>query len=80
MLPAKVSPTVALHSKFFVQDPRTNRYFQGIDRWTNDCDRALVFYDVQEATYICRWLGMNEVRIISDLDNVDSMRALPCVA
>jgi hypothetical protein len=71
---------LALNSKFHVQSTVTNRFFQGIERWTNELERALVFYDVQEALYICRWLGLTDVRIVSDLDNVDSAEALRCVA
>ncbi|MGZ4974543.1 MAG: hypothetical protein ACXWDN_17425 [Limisphaerales bacterium] len=70
----------ALQSKFFLQQANTNRYFQGIERWTNEPDRALVFYDVQEALYICRWLGLTDVRIVSDLEHVDCVSALACVA
>jgi hypothetical protein len=70
----------ALQSKFFLQQAHSNRFFQGIERWTNDPDRALVFYDVQEALYICRWLGLSDVRIVSDLEQVDSAAVLACVA
>ena len=71
---------VGLHSKFVLQHANTNRFFQGIERWTNDSDRALVFYDVQDAQYICRWLGLTDVRIVSDLDNVDRAEGLQAVA
>jgi hypothetical protein len=81
---AKTSEVVVsnfgLHSKFFLQSAQTNRYFQGIERWTNEAQRALVFYDVHEALYICRWLGLTDVRIVSDLDSVDHMNALQAVA
>ncbi|MDB6059705.1 MAG: hypothetical protein JWO95_3549 [Verrucomicrobiales bacterium] len=75
-----VVSNLALHSKFFLQQAHSHHFFQGIERWTNDPDRALVFYDVQEALYICRWLGLSEVRIDSDLDQVDSAAALAHVA
>jgi hypothetical protein len=75
-----VVSNLALHSKFFLQDARTNRFFQGIERWTNTSARALVFYDVQEALYICRWLGLSDMRIVSDLDDVESAHALRAVA
>jgi hypothetical protein len=71
---------LGLHSKFFLQHAHTNRFFQGIERWTNDSDRALIFYDVQDALYICRWLGLNDVRIVSDFDNVDRSEGLQAVA
>ena len=74
-----VVSNLALHSKFFLQQAHSHHFFQGIERWTNDPDRALVFYDVQEALYICRWLGLSDVRIVSDLDHADSA-ALECVA
>jgi hypothetical protein len=71
---------LALQSKFFLQDAHSHRFFQGIERWTIDPTRALVFYDVQEALYICRWLGLNDVRIVSDLDHNDNADALSWVA
>jgi hypothetical protein len=75
-----VISNLGLNSKFFLQNAQTNRFFQGIERWTNEAQRALVFYDVQEALYICRWLGLTDVRIVSDLDSVDHMNALQAVA
>lgn len=71
---------LALNSKFFLQNANTNKYFQGIERWTCELERALVFYDVQEALYICRWLGLTDVRIISNLENADRAEALQAVA
>jgi hypothetical protein len=67
-----------VNSKFFLQDAHTERYFQGIERWTGNSDRALVFYDVHEALYICRWLGLSGVRIVSDfeINNGESLRAV----
>jgi len=75
-----VVSNMALQSKFLLQEANTNHFFQGIERWTNNPDRALVFYDVQEALYICRWLGLTDVRIVSDLEQVDSAAGLACVA
>jgi hypothetical protein len=75
-----VVSNLALQSKFILQEAHTNHFFQGIERWTNDPDRALIFYDVQEALYICRWLGLSDVRIVSNLEQVDNVAALACVA
>jgi hypothetical protein len=86
LMPTTVRPSevvvsnLTLHSKLFLQDAHTNRFFQGIDRWTTQADRALVFYDVNEALYICRWLGLRDIRIVSDFDNVDNEDALRAVA
>jgi hypothetical protein len=65
-----VVSNLALQSQFFLQDAHSDRFFQGIDRWTADPRRALIFYDVQEALYICRWLGMSDVRIVTDAPNI----------
>ena len=54
-----VVSNLALQSQFYLQDAHSDRFFQGIDRWTADPRRALIFYDVQEALYICRWLGLS---------------------
>ena len=71
-----VVSNLGLHSKFFLQNAHTNRFFQGIERWTENFERALVFYDVQEALYICRWLGLTDVRIVSDVDSSDALQAV----
>lgn len=75
-----VVSNLALNSRFFLQNANTNKFFQGIERWTYDFERALVFYDVQEALYICRWLGLTDVRIISNAEDSDRVDALQAVA
>jgi len=74
---AVISP---LQTHFYLQHSATGCYFQGIERWTHELDRSMVFYDVSEALYICRWLGLSDVRIVSDFELLDTVEALPCVA